>query len=433
MQHARQTLIHTQIILFAFAVPLFATAPVHAAAYKALHSFCKKYFCGDGSMPRESLARDQAGNLYGAADGGAHGEGVVFELMAPAGEVVKWRYKVLYHFCAQQNCNDGRALTNSTLVLDTAGNVYGTTYGGGAGNDTGTVFELSRPTHGKQWTLRTLYSFCVKLSSCHDGANPMGGLTHAGRESGLPYDGVSPLYGTTTRGGGKFGGVAYSLTPRGNGKWSEDVVYKFCREVDSCADGAGPIERLTMDAAGNVYGITDKGGANGRGVAFKLSGIGTQVTESVLYDVCSDCTPVSGLTADPAGNVFGSSWTGGSRSRGFVFKIAADGTFTDLYDFCTQGGCSDGDGPFSEGGLVVDDAGNVYGTTHFGGDHDDGVLFKLGSSGLQVLYSFCAKKACADGGIPFGGVIMDLSGRLYGTTLRYGKYGDGGTVFELSP
>ncbi len=418
------------------AAPLSA----EASTFKVLHSFCKQVECGDGDFPTESLTMDQAGNLYGTASGGAHGQGIVFRLLAPV-DGRRWTYENLYHFCAQPNCTDGRDPTASALIVDTAGNVYGTTAGGGLGNDTGTVFELSPPVSGKHWTRRTLYNFCAALSNCHDGAGPGGGLTYAGREQGLPYDGVSSLYGTTTQGGGHFGGVAYSLKPKRNGEWNEAVLYAFCHaKSQPCPDGAAPIQQLTMDASGNLYGTTSSGAANHKGGAFELSGNGKHMTEIELYDFCSACIVESGLTIDTSGNLFGSSWLGGggtactdSGGCGFIFEIGADRSVTTLYSFCQLQNCVDGWRPVNRGGLAIDADGSLYGTTTFGGANGFGNLFRLNGTSLQVLHDFCAMPSCVDGFVQFDGPIRSPIGELFGVSGRGGAYQDGGTVFELTP
>src|SRR4051794_9390809 len=129
-------------LALAATVCLIFAPPAEAAGFRLLHSFCKKIQCADGQFPTERLTLDEAGDIYGTASSGTHAQGIVFKLTAPT-DGGAWKYKVLYNFCAKANCSDGRDPTASTLIVDTAGNVYGTTFGGGAGNDTGTVFELS--------------------------------------------------------------------------------------------------------------------------------------------------------------------------------------------------------------------------------------------------------------------------------------------------
>ena len=172
------------------------------------------------------------------------------------------------------------------------------------------------------------------------------------------------------------------------------VLYSFCPQ-SGCADGSQPVASLIMDAAGNLYGTTVIGGA---GV---------------------DC-------AGP--------------SCGVVFKLAPDGTQTVLYSFCPQSGCADGAGP--RAGLLMDAAGNLYGTTKVGGTggtggaFGQGVVFKLAPDGTEtVLYSFCSQLPnCTDGATPGAGLIMDAAGNLYGTTALGGiAPGNSGVVFALTP
>jgi uncharacterized repeat protein (TIGR03803 family) len=427
-----------------FTATLGAT-PADAAEFRVLHSFCKAFNCVDGYSPSESLALDESGNLYGTAQGGAHDSGIVFELVAPiAGN--KWRYKVLYHFCARSNCADGASPDESTLVIDTAGNIYGTTSGGGAGNNAGTVFKLSPPVKGNHWRLQTLYSFCVKVSSCHDGQNPGSGLTYAGLNQHLPYDGSSPLFGATTSGGGRFSGVAYSMTPLGTGKWREHVLYAFCHHgTSACSNGRDPAFQLTLDAHGNLYGNTWFGGVLGDGVAFKLSPDGghERMTETVLYNFCDFCsesgTTLSGLTLDGDGNMFGASWRGGTGAHcpspqacGLIYRIAQDGSETIAYAFCALPNCQDGSEPLNQGGLLMDTTGALYGTTGLGGTHSVGTVFRFNGTTLETLHNFCGEKDCVDGSFPRGGVIEDASNQIFGTTQYGGAY-NGGTVFELTP
>jgi len=173
----------------------------------------------------------------------------------------------------------------------------------------------------------------------------------------------------------------------------------------------------------------------GGGVVFKLAPDGT---EAVLHRFCSQsgCAdgehPHAGLVLDTAGNLYGTTYYGGSNvyNGGVVFKLAADGTETVLYNFCSQSGCTDGAEPV--GGLVIDAAGTLYGTTSAGGASGGGVVFKLAPDGTEtVLYNFCSQSGCADGAEPWAGLVTDTAGNLYGTTVGGGDYG-GGVVFMVA-
>lgn len=413
-----------------------------AATFKLLHTFCQEFNCGDGNSPSESLAIDLDGNLYGVAQGGAHQGGVVFALIRKPGG--KLRYKVLYHFCALNDCLDGE-YPIGPLILDAAGDLYGVTGAGGSADESGTVFRLSPNADRSKWNLATLYNFCSAKSSCPDGEFPSGSLTYAGAQSGALYDGQSMLYGLTYQGGRHFAGVAYSLTPSPQGQWSQRTLYAFCAKgAFDCTDGQSPWFGATLDAAGNLYGVTSFGGANRQGVVFKLSP-STQTRrwqETVLHNFCSlaNCadgwTSLSGLTIDGSGNLYGASWRGGvqcgSNGCGLVYRVAPEGTETTLYEFCALTNCADGSEPLDQGGLILDEAGNIYGTTCCGGDNREGTVFRLSGTTLQTLYSFCPQSGCADGAEPRAGVIMDSSGDLFGVTQNHGAT-SGGTVFELVP
>jgi uncharacterized repeat protein (TIGR03803 family) len=311
------------------------------------------------------------------------------------------------------------------LVQDAAGNLYGTTSGGGVESSAceefsagcGVVFELIRVDSG--YNFKVLYSFTGRA----DGGQPVAGLIR---------DSAGNLYGTTARGGAESSacsgpcGVVFKLSPTG----TETVLYSF-----TGPDGFSPTAGLVRDAAGNLYGATIGGGASGLGVLFKLSPAGT---ETVLHSFtgADGANPYAGLVPDTAGNLYGTTSNGGAHEQGVVFKLNPTGTETVLYSFT---GGADGDHP--QAGLVRDSAGNLYGTTFFGGTLGDGctnacgVAFKLSPTGTYtVLYSF---PGSPDGGNPFGGLIQDTSGNLYGATRQGGAesgacaLGTCGVVFEL--
>jgi uncharacterized repeat protein (TIGR03803 family) len=295
------------------------------------------------------------------------------------------------------------------VVLDAAGNLYGTTaYGGVFGN--GTVFKLDAA--GKE---TVLYSFTGGV----DGAIPLAGLLR---------DAVGNLYGTTEHGGdltcnsGAGCGTVFKLDKTGK----ETVLYSFV----GGADGADPFVGVIQDMAGNLYGTTPQGGAFSSGTVFKLD---TNGNETVLYTFTGGQGGTDGywpesVIGDSAANLYGTTQLGGNFSFGSVFKLDRTGKETLLYRF--RGGTS-GDQPV--GGVILDKAGNLYGATQSGGTFFDGTVFKLNTAGNKtVLYSFVGG---TDGVNPVAGVIADAAGNLYGTT-QYGGgvacFGDGcGTVFKL--
>jgi uncharacterized repeat protein (TIGR03803 family) len=225
---------------------------------------------------------------------------------------------------------------------------------------------------------------------------------------------------------------------------TETVLYSFCAQ-NNCTDGAGPTAGLVFDQKGNLYGTTQYGGA---GVVFKLTPKGKQ---TVLYSFCAkpNCAdgagPSAGVVFDRKGNLYGTTANGGTHNGcnlgigcGVVFKVTPKGKETVLYSFCAQSGCTDGASPF--GGLVFDQEGNLYGTTGAGGVYNRdcnpegcGVVFKLTPKGKEtVLHSFCRRTNCADGWLPLGGLIFDQKRNLYGTTSGGGTNGYG-IIFKLTP
>jgi len=286
---------------------------------------------------------------------------------------------VLYSFCAHSNCTDGVSPA-AGLAFDQNGNQYGTTFFGGAG-EVGVVFKLT--PKGKE---TVLYSFCPHFDNCPDGQLP---------QAGLVFDQKGNLYGTTSAAGTHCGGcgTVFKLTPKGE----ETVLHSF--GVGS--DGFDPRAGLVFDQKGNLYGTTSAGGTRcgGCGTVFKLTPKGE---ETVLHSfgVGSDgFDPRAGLVFDQKGNLYGTTFSGGAHGDGIVFKLTPNGKETVLYSFCGRTNCTDGG--YSAAGLVFDQKGNLYGTTFSGGAHGDGIVFKLTPNGKEtVLYSFCGRTNCTDGGIP---------------------------------
>ena len=406
--------------------------------------------CPDGLGP-EGVIRDASGNLYGTTTfGGANlgsgqGAGTVFNLAPPAQSGGPWTETVLYNFCSAALCIDGQN-PEAGLIQDAAGNLYGTTYGGGA-HDYGTVFELAPPSQsGGPWTQTVLYSFC-SAAHCADGELP---------EAGLIQDAAGNLYGTTTIGGVNNQGTVFKLAPpaQSGGPWTEAVLYSFC-SVASCTDGAQPFAGLLQDAVGNLYGTTltggaGQGGSGSGGTVFELAPpaqSGGPWTETVLYSFCSvaACTdgelPEAGLIQDVAGNFYGTTNTGGAGiGYGTVFKLApppqSGGAWAEtvLYTFCSgvAGTCYDAYAPSV--GLIYA-SGRLYGSAG-GGLNSSGTVFVLvpptkpgGPWTETLLYNFCTDGGCYDGAGP-SGLIQDAAGNLYGTAG--GGPDGGGVVFEIA-
>jgi len=399
-----------------------------ASQYKVLYRFKPS---GDGANPLAQLIFDSRGNLYGTTNlGGANGFGTVFRLTPGANGT--WTETVLYDFCAALNCADG-AQPAAGLIFDTGGNLYGTTETYGAhGPSGGTVFRLAPTVKGK-WTHTILYSFCA-VYKCKDGSQPWAGLI---------FDAAGSLYGTTFGGGVHQGGTVFKLTPGAKGKWIETVLHSFC--AAKCTDGADPFASLIFDAAGNLYGTAANGGTYFDGTVFKLTpGAKGQWTYTLLFTFNgkSGAGPVAGLISDAAGNLYGTADTGGDLGCnsgigcGVVFKLApgANGKWieTILHAFHSVPA-------YPVAGLILDAAGNLYGTASEPVAGHFGVVFKLtpnanGKWTYTVPHTFNGK----DGAGPMASLISDASGNLYGTAASGGDLtgcsGSGcGVVFEIAP
>lgn len=385
----------------------------------------------DGGYPQSNLIADAAGNFYGTtSQGGAHGFGTVFRLTK---STTGWKEIVLYNFTTGNAGGPFRFSNPSALIFDAAGNLYGETQYGGPANH-GTVFELS-PTDGGEWKETDLFRF----SGGKTGVHPSGGLV---------FDTEGNLYGTTQSGGNQttctYGcGLVFKLTPSGL-HWTETVLYSFA----GGSDGAEPVAGLIFDQAGNLYGTTEIGGAQGNacgcGTVFELSpSVGAIWSESLLHRFSNahgdGALPFAALTFDQAGNLYGTTANGGNKGFtcapqgcGTVFELSPTAKGWNervLYEFTGSAG------NFPTAALTFDQSGNLLGTAEGGLYGSDGIVFELsptsgGSWTETVLYSF--GDFSGDGLFPQAGLSLDSTGHLYGTTIDGGRAGEG-AVFQITP
>jgi uncharacterized repeat protein (TIGR03803 family) len=437
MHSARRHLV--EICAAACGLVLAMSGAGAAATLKTLHSFCTGEFCSDGLNPANGLLRDAQGNLYGeTTEGGAFGHGTVFQLYQPPGKT-KYKLRVLHDFCfdAGNGCHAGEGPGGGGhLIIDTQGSIYAAV----SDNEGGIVLKLTPHNGGKRWSSRALYDFC-SMQDCVDGSAPAA-LTYAGAASGAPYEGTSPLYGIAEFGGQNAHGTVFRLKPTSKGQWLARTLYSFCAQA-GCADGATPAHDLLLDASGNLYGVTGAGGGTGNpGVVFKLSpSPNASWHETVLHAFCSaqDCadgqSPSGGLVLDNAGTLFGVTAFGGNAGCrgdlgcGVVYKITQDGVQSVVHAFCSLGNCADGDLP--TGRLTMDAAGNLFGTTFVGGAHQGGTVFRLTGGTHQVIFDFCSG-ACQDAASePTESVTLDDTGNLLGTAG--GGKASLGVAYRLTP
>jgi uncharacterized repeat protein (TIGR03803 family) len=392
------TLRKSGISMMLAALWLCGSASLPAQTFTTLHSFDGT----DGRLSNAGLVQATNGNLYGTTYyGGAKDSGEVFEI-TPSGALT-----ILHSFCSKSGCADGE-YTYAVPIQGTDGNFYGTTYLGGS-KELGTVFKIT-----PSGTLTTLHTF-----DGTDGSQPLAGLVQAS-------DGN--FYGTTYMGGSQGNGEIFKITPSG----TLTTLHSFCSRT-ACKDGRNPFAGLVQGTDGNLYGTTLEGGAKGFGTVFKVTPNGTLTT---LHSFCtqSGCPdgqfPQTGLVQASNGNLYGTTITGGTYGDDTIFEITTSGAFTTLYNVCSQSGCPDGN--YLYAGLIQATDGNLYGIMDVGGANGSGTIFKITLSGtLTTLYNFCSQSGCPDGQYPGGGLVQDTDGSLYGTTADGGANGDG-TVFSLS-
>jgi uncharacterized repeat protein (TIGR03803 family) len=406
--------ITTVLIVLAIAASMVSVAKA-ANTEQVLYSFAGDT---DGEYIDSDLIMDSAGNIYGTSvQGGAFGTGTVFELSPSNGT---WTHTVLYSFTGL--ADGGQPYKGVTL--DTKGNLYGAAVVGGsfAGPcveaGCGVVYKLAN--NGGTWTQTVIHTF-------------RGGNDGQGPGSGLTFDKLGNLYGMTPIGGANGVGVIFQMKPNANGTWKERVIHTFTGGADGANASAG---RLILDSAGNLYGVATAGGVNQQGTAFELSpspnGTWNFQTLYAFKGNGDAGFPYGALAMDKAGNFYGTTYYDGANNLGSVYQLTnSNGTWSESVLYSFTGG-RDGSSPISN--LVVDRAGNLWGTTSEGGAGCScGTIFKMTNANGQwterVAYRF---QSTPDGAFVYNGMIADSAGNLYGATVHGGTNNEG-AVYEFTP
>lgn len=415
---------------------LLAATEGQAQTFTVIHTFTGG---ADGGEPNSTLLLDGAGNLYGTAARGGNtsgicannlGCGVVFKMKPSGGG---WVLTPLYTFSGG---NDGEGPAG--IVLGPDGSFYGTTYSGGVSCPSntqygcGTVFNL-RPSPSAcksalcPWTESVLYRFAGGSS---DGAGP---------NAPVVFDKAGNLFGTTFQGGmysvdcdysRNWCGTVFELSPA-NGGWTETLPYIF---NPSGSAGQSPEAGLAIDSADNLYGTALVGGVNGGGTVFELSPSGSAWVENTLYSLAGESNagtfPESTPIFDPSGNLYATTQFGGPNGGGTVFELSPAGSGWNSSLVYGLLGHVEQNGPLT--GVTRDSAGNLYGTAFSLGGINSGLIFMLSPSNGGWTYTTLHQFDFHDGCEPVGGVTVDAHGNLFGTASGCGP-DEEGVIWEITP
>jgi uncharacterized repeat protein (TIGR03803 family) len=413
-----------RITLLLVAVTLFAVlsiSNISAQTVKTLYTWPG----GGGGNPEGNLVFDSAGNLYGTtADPGGT---TVFELTPNSDGA--WTFNVLWASAGGSDPNNVRP----GVIFDASGNLYATSYIGGA-HGCGAAFKLTKGSGGT-WSESNLVDFDCATG----GADAVAGMT---------FDKAGNLYGATTNGGAFGHGLIFQLTPNSDGSWTENVIHAFT----GGSDGSYPDhEALIFDSSDNLYGSAAHGGEGTCpqfvdtlcGTIFKMSpGTGGTWSFTTLHEFTGGSdggNPEATLVFDKSGNLYGTTYNGGTYGYGVAFKLTphANGKWGETVLHAFKGG---GDGTNPIGGLIFDAVGNLYGSTTAGAGTGCGALgppigcgtvYELSSNGHggtteTVLVRFHG----APNNSPYNVLAMDSLGNLYGAATGYGT-AENGSIFEV--
>jgi uncharacterized repeat protein (TIGR03803 family) len=438
-QHSSRNYFLKECAVIALTLALLFLAAVSGAQaqnFQVIHTFTGG---ADGAGPNSTLLLDAAGNLYGTARGGGNtsgicannlGCGVVFKMKSSGSG---WVLTPLYTFAGD---SDGAGPAG--VVFGPDGSLYGTTYEGGVSCPSntqygcGTVFNL-RPSPSAcksalcPWNESVLYRFAGGSS---DGAGP---------NAPVVFDHAGNIYGTTVEGGlytlncefsDDWCGTVFELSPS-NGGWTETVPYFF---DPSGSAGQSPEAGLAIDAAGNLYGTALVGGVNDGGTVYELSPSGSGWVMNTLYSLPGGSDggtfPQSTPIFDPSGNLYATTQFGGPNGGGTVFELSPSGGGWNYTLVDGLVGHVQQNGPLT--GVTRDSAGNLYGTAFSLGGINSGLIFKLSPSNGGWTYTTLHQFDFHDGCAPVGGVTVDAHGNLYGTASGCGA-DEQGVVWEITP
>ena len=409
--HSVRTAVLVVAVLFALTIACGQAAP--AQTFSVLHNFTAG---SDGADPWGGLTIDAAGNLYGTASYGGNstncegGCGTVFKLSQRNSN---WTFSPLYSFSK----SDG-AYPEGRLIFGHDGKLYGTTGQGGMPNNgqcetdgCGIIFAMQPPATfcpsvTCYWTERVLYEFTGGNS---DGSRPTGDTA---------FDSSGNLFGTAY----EISGTVWELSPAGGG-WNFTAIHNF-----SELDALNPYGGVVLDSAGNIYGETEFGGSLNKGATYELQYPSWTETNLHNFNGTDGDRPLGGMVLDANGNLYSTTNRGGANGGGGqVYTLTNSGGNWTLTDIASFAGFS---GPW--GNILMDHAGNIYGTTVQDGAYSFGSVFKLMPSGggytLTTLHDFNGQ----DGAYPHGAIVMDASGNLYGTATAGGPHNQG-VAWEITP
>jgi uncharacterized repeat protein (TIGR03803 family) len=408
------------LVFFFFFVAFALSIPARAQTASTIYSFALH----DSFWPEGGLVEDASGNLYGTTvGGGTYGVGTVYQLSPPVKGSTTWTKTVLYSF---QPWGSTGHTPSSELTIDSSGNLYGVTWAGGDGRcHCGVLYELIHPaTSGAPWTHLVLHAF---TNTNNDGRLPNAPVVLSS----------NTIYGVTQQGGLYDSGIVYRLIPGKNGG-----TYSVIYSLGANNDASGPNGPLLLDSAGSLYGVTSLGGAFNAGAVYKLAQNGGSWTESILFSFgggsgSSGITPVGNLLFDSPGNLYGVTEFGGASQLGVAYELSpATGSWTQnvLFNFSKPVGSS----PLA--GMTWNPSnGSLYGTTSAGASHTHGSVFQLTppASGGLWTETLLQQFTFTNGGLPSGRVLRDpTTGYLYGTTYNGGVSGcdgDCGVDYQIIP